>query len=58
MCQNCKKLKAEIEKLKSKLDDEEQAKIGNYNAFQDLKEKFERLAVSYCYWADISNPLE
>lgn len=58
MCKNCEKLKQEIKELKTQFEDEKQYKTANYKAFQELREKFERLAVSYCYLTDVGNPLE
>ena len=51
MCKKCEKLKIELE---------EQIKHtkANYEAYQELKSKFEKLAVSFCYLTDVGNPLE
>ena len=58
MCQKCKKLKAEIEKLKALLEQEKTYNKANYDAYQDLAKRFKKLAVAYCYEADVGNPLD
>jgi len=51
MCQNCIKLKKQIE-------EEKQYKIGNYEAYQSLKKKFERFTVAYRYLPDMQDVLD
>lgn len=42
MCKNCEKLKAEIKDLTDNMK-------RNYDAYVELREKFRKLAFSYCY---------
>ena len=51
MCKQCERLKIELE-------NEKECKIANYNAYQELSEKFKKLAVAYCYETDMCNPLD
>jgi len=58
MCKNCKRLETEINELREQLEKEKEYKEGNYKAYQELKAKFEKLAVAYCYEVELCNPLE
>lgn len=58
MCQNCRKLHDKIEELQSQLEQEKEWKKGNYEAYQELKKRFEKLAVAYCYEVEVAGPFD
>lgn len=48
----------DFKKLCQEFKDSVGFQIGNYNSYEELKEKFEKLAVAYCLEVNISTPFD
>lgn len=49
---------SDFKKLCKEFKDSVGFQIGNYNSYEELKKKFEKLAVAYCLEVNISTPFD